>query len=159
MKSIPYAFGVVAPASHLIAFRSKMSGYSYLLDDGRLAQGSEPPVGTKLPFDVVVLAAIEYQPESLPGHLTLHAPLDDSGPPPTPTERALIKYAAKDVARRVRAGQRVLVTCHQGRNRSGVIAGLALVELGVSGKEAAKRIRRLRNGLTNRYFYEMVVSA
>ena len=132
-------------------------GYSHLLRNGRLAQGSAPPIGVRLPFDTVVLAAMEYQPD-LPGHDVLHAPLDD-GPPPTQDERALIRRSAHEVARRVRAGQRVLVTCWQGRNRSGVIAGLALVELGVPGAQAAAKIRRTRNGLTNPYFFEMVAQA
>jgi len=132
-----------------------VSGYTHLLANGRLAQGSAPACGVKLPFDVVVLAAQEYQP-SLPGHEVWHVPLDD-GPPPSPDERERIRRVARDVARRVRAGQRVLVTCWQGRNRSGVIAGLALVELGIPGKSAARFIRRARNGLTNPHFLQMVV--
>lgn len=135
--------------------KTKMSGYSHLLSGGRLAQGSAPPPNVSLPFDVIVLAALEYQPE-MPGYEVLRVPLDD-GPPPSPQTRAEIRAAAGEVARRVRAGQRVLVTCWQGRNRSGVISGLALVDLGVPGTWAAHRIRRIRNGLTNPHFYEMVI--
>lgn len=130
-------------------------GYTYLTSDGRLAQGSAPPRGARLPFDVIVLAAQEYQP-SLPGHEVWYVPLDD-GPPPSRSQREWIGAVAHEVARRVRRGQRVLVTCWQGRNRSGVIAGLALTELGVPGPQAAQLIRRLRNGLTNPFFHEMVV--
>jgi protein-tyrosine phosphatase len=132
-----------------------MPGYSHLLANGRLAQGSFPTRGVRLPFDVIVLAAMEYQPD-LPGHEVWHVPLDD-GPPPSQAERAWIRAAARGVAQRVRAGQRVLVTCWQGRNRSGVIAGLALTDLGVPGPQAAQLIRRTRNGLTNPYFHEMVI--
>jgi protein-tyrosine phosphatase len=132
-----------------------MAGYSYLMPGGRLAQGSAPPLGVRLPFDVIVLAAMEYQPD-LPGYRVLRAPLDD-GPPPDRATRTVIRGAARRVADHVRAGNRVLVTCWQGRNRSGVIAGLALVDLGLSGAEAARRIRRTRNGLTNPHFLEMVV--
>lgn len=130
-------------------------GYTYLTSDGRLAQGSAPPPGVRLPFDVIVLAAEEYQPE-LPGYEVLHVPLDDSGPPPTRTERQLIRDNSRRIARRLRAGKRVLVTCRQGRNRSGVLAGLALVELGLPGHEAARRIQQLRDGLTNPHFLEIV---
>ena len=134
------------------------NGYSYLLSNGLLAQGAAPPTNARLPFDVIVLAAQEYQPILKHRYQdVLYVPLDDSGPPPTPSERSRIRVAAHDVARRIRAGQRVLVTCMQGRNRSGVIAGLALVELGLPGPRAAQRIRRLRNGLTNPHFLEMVV--
>lgn len=126
-------------------------GYTYLLG-GRLAQGAKPPTGARLPFDTIVLAAIEYQPD-LPGYEVLRAYLDDSGPPPTADERAQIRATAHAVAKRVRAGKRVLVTCVQGRNRSGVIAGLALVELGMPRAQA---IYRFRNGLANPFFRAMV---
>jgi len=129
--------------------------YSYLLDDHRLAQGSAPPLGARVPFDTVVLAAVEYQPE-LPGYDVLRVPLDD-GPPPDALTRAAIRDGARAIAREVRSGRRVLVTCWQGRNRSGVLAGLALVELGVPGLQAATLIRLLRNGLSNPHFLRMVV--
>lgn len=131
-------------------------GYHFLFRD-RLAQGSAPPDGARLPFNTVVLAADEYQHANFPGSDVIRVPLDDSGPPPTPEERRAIRETAREVARRVRAGQRVLVTCWQGRNRSGVISGLALSELGIPGPRAAKLIRRLRNGLTNPHFHEMVI--
>lgn len=137
-----------------------MSGYSYLTADKRLAQGSKPPIGVPLPFDVVVLAAYEYQPV-MPGfHTQLHVPLDDDFEEPVSAiDRARIQSAARSVANHVRAGRRVLVTCHHGRNRSGVIAGLALVELGVPGREAFRRIRHLRDGLTNPHFKRMVIGS
>jgi protein-tyrosine phosphatase len=131
-----------------------MNDYTYLF--GRqLAQGRAPPPNVRLPFDTIVLAAMEYQPE-LPGYEVLRATLDDSGPPPTPIERTLIRHAAHEVARQLRAGKRVLVTCWQGRNRSGVISGLALVELGVPREEAIRRISEFRSGLTNLHFRAMV---
>lgn len=130
------------------------AGYSYLMPGARLAQGSAPPVGAAIPFDVVVLCAKEYQPD-LPGYRVLRVPLDD-GPPPSHADRVRIRGAARRVADHVRAGDRVLVTCWQGRNRSGVVAGLALVDLGLPRSEAVRRIRAYRNGLTNPYFRDMV---
>jgi len=137
-----------------------MAGYSYLMPGPWLAQGSAPPPGTRVPFDVIVLAAMEYQrAELLPGYEVLLAPLDDSGPPPTPEEQAIIRKTAHAIARRVRAGKRVLVTCWQGKNRSGVLAGLALVELGLSPARAVRRIQRYRDGLTNPHFRAIVERA
>jgi protein-tyrosine phosphatase len=133
--------------------------FTHLLEDGRLAQGSAPPVGARLPFDVVVLAAREYQP-ALPGYEVLRVPLEDRfppNPPPDARTRSLVAEAASRIARRVRSGRRVLVTCHAGRNRSGLLAGLALVELGVPGLQAATLIRLLRDGLQNPHFLRMVV--
>jgi protein-tyrosine phosphatase len=133
-----------------------MNEYTFLLP-GRLAQGSAPMPGVSLPFDVIVLSAMEHQPE-LRGYRVLHVPLDDGPPPDAPT-RAYIRMAAREIARLVRSGRRVLVTCWQGRNRSGVLSGLALVELGVPPDHAIRRIARLRNGLTNPYYREMVARA
>lgn len=132
-----------------------MPDYSYLIA-GSLAQGSAPPPGVRLPFDTVVLAAREWQPE-LPGHEVLRVPLSDDGPPPTPEERRLIHENAARVTRRLRVGRRVLVTCWMGRNRSGVISALALVNLGVDPGRAVGLIQRIRNGLTNSYFLDMVL--
>ena len=132
------------------------TGYSYLMPGALLAQGSVPPPGVRIPFDVIVLAAVEHQDVDLPGYEVIRVPLDDSGPPPSPADRALIRATALRIARRVRAGKRVLVTCHQGKNRSGVLSGLALVELGLSRERAVGRIQRYRDGLTNPYFRAMV---
>lgn len=133
-----------------------MSDYHYLLPNRLLAQGSAPPPVSGIPFDVIVLSAMEYQPD-LPGYRVLHVPLDD-GPPPDKTTRMRIRRAAREIADRVRAGQRVLVTCWQGRNRSGVLAGLAMVDLGVPPRVAVDRIRTLRDGLMNEHFRAMVAS-
>ena len=133
---------------------SYRNGYAYLMPGGWLAQGSAPPPGVRIPFDVVVLAAQEYQDLQGP-YEVIRVPLDD-GPMPDPLTRARIRSAAREIARRVRNGQRVLVTCWQGRNRSGVLAGLALVELGLHPQRAINRIRRYRNGLTNDHFRAMV---
>lgn len=133
-----------------------ITGYSYLMPGARLAQGSVPPAGARLPFDVIVLAAIEHQDINLPGYEVLRVPLDDSGPPPSMSDRLLIRRTAREIAQRIRAGKRVLVTCHQGRNRSGVLSGLALVELGLPRERAVRRIQRYRNGLTNPHFRAMV---
>jgi protein-tyrosine phosphatase len=130
------------------------AGYSYLMPGRLLAQGSAPPPGAALPFDVVVLCAQEYQPD-LPGYAVMRVPLDD-GPPPTRAELASIRAAAREVAAKVRAGERVLVTCWQGRNRSGVVAGLALVDLGLPPERAIRRIQAYRDGLTNPYFRAVV---
>jgi protein-tyrosine phosphatase len=133
---------------------SHATGYAFLMPGDQLAQGSAPPLDARPPFDVIVLSAMEYQP-NLPGYEVMHVPLDD-GPPPSMETRQRIRAAARQIAEHVRAGRRVLVTCWQGRNRSGVLAGLALVELGLPRQRAVRRIRDYRNGLTNRYFRAMV---
>lgn len=131
-----------------------MPDYHYLIPH-KLAQGSAPQPGVALPFDTIVLAAREYQPD-LPGYEVIRVPLSDEGPPPTPEESELIRINSSRIVRRLLAGRRVLVTCWQGRNRSGVLVGKALVELGNEPGRVVDAIRRLRNGLTNLYFAAMV---
>ncbi len=57
------------------------------------------------------------------------------------------------------APERVYVMCHHGMNRSGLVAGLILRELGVSGTEAVARILAARPGtLTTQAFRAIVES-
>ena len=68
-----------------------------------------------------------------------------------------LRQLASEIAVGSRAGngtpERVYVMCHHGMNRSGLMAGLILRELGVSGAEAVGRIVAARRGsLSNRAF-------
>lgn len=123
----------------------------------KLHQGSEPPQGSTLRragFDVVVLCAMEIQPPSsaFVGVEVLHYGIDDG--PVTAELWSRAKRAARAVAHRIRKGKRVLVTCAQGRNRSGLVVALALRELtGRSGHRIVAHVRSLRtNALANPYF-------
>jgi len=125
-----------------------------------LAQGSVPTPGARLSasFDTVVLCAVEHQRVPLPGVEVMYVPLDDSGPPPTALEVQLAWKAAKLVAKRVRAGKRVLVTCAMGRNRSGLVMGFTLIMLGLTAQQAVAAIRRARgaDALSNRHFVQLL---
>jgi protein-tyrosine phosphatase len=68
----------------------------------------------------------------------LDGPLDDS----IVTQ---VRRAASDVADALRMGKRVLVHCAQGWNRSGLITGAALVDLGVDPQSAIALIRQHRH--------------
>ena len=132
-------------------------GYQYVLRG--LAQGSAPAPGTPLPFDVLVLCAQEYQPKPsssyYPGLHVIYAPLDDSGPPPTREEIGIAKCAARAALRAYQHNKRVLITCRMGRNRSGLVTGLVLMQLGYTSLESITLIRSARaNALTNPFFRE-----
>lgn len=94
-------------------------------------------------FDAVVLAAWEYQDVSL-RCLVIRAPLEDAAPTKQQVKLALL--AARQVHALLRAGNKVLVTCAQGRNRSALIVGLALMMDGMSAKQAIRRIVEKRKG-------------
>lgn len=127
-----------------------------------LLVGSAPPPGYYRWIQVVVLCAQEYQPpnEAFPGLMVLRIPLDDD--PSRKMFRQEITRAvsgARTVARYLGTGQRALVTCHQGMNRSGLIAALAMRERwGMDAEEAIGRVRAARGdfALTNPNFVRLV---
>lgn len=134
-------------------------GYSYIIPNV-LAQGSYPEPGTPLSqfFDVLVLCAYELQPPSseYPDVTVIHVPLDDTLTP-TPEQIRLAVAAGRNVATRLRSGQRVLTTCAQGRNRSGLVTGIALETLGVRARQAVRHIQSNRkDALTNPVFVEIL---
>ena len=105
-------------------------------------------------FDTVVLAAEELQDIPLNCQV-IHAPLDDAVPTPDEVKTAI--YAARAVRLLRRRGQKVLVTCAQGINRSALIVALSLMMDGASASEAIRKIRSRRRGtmmppLSNRAF-------
>jgi protein-tyrosine phosphatase len=124
--------------------------------------GSKPSPGRHDDFDVVVLAAMEYQP---PGHLfpgveVIHVPLDDApGRRMREDEIVDATNVASRVARRLRAGRKVLVTCQMGWNRSALIAALAMHDVyGIGADEIVARMRRARGmwALSNPNFVKLL---
>jgi hypothetical protein len=144
-----------------------------------LWQGRWPPPGAWLArkgFTTLVLCAEEYQPphsvhshfgavpgvrssNPWPGVEVLYAPNDDNFEVPPSRERLrLALKAARVVAKRLSQQRKVLVTCNQGRNRSGLVSAMALhFHLGISGRTAAKIVQAKRiNGLRNPIFCELL---
>jgi len=95
----------------------------------KLWVGGPPPADRDLPgFDVIVLCAEEHQvPLPLFHGRVIRCPLRDDVIDTPRTHAAL--SAAVSVARALRAGQRVLVTCHAGLNRAALVAALALARI------------------------------
>lgn len=84
------------------------------------------------------------------GVLFAHWPFEDGALP----DLGLLDLVAGVVAAAVLGRRRVLVHCQEGRNRSGVVAALAVRQLsGCTGSEAVARVRRARPGMvSNREF-------
>ena len=123
----------------------------------RLWQGARPPKGNALRaagVDVVMFCALEHQPpaHNYPGVEVIRAHLDDTDVVPW---RAAM-HAAHNAAERYCQGKRLLITCNQGRNRSGLVASLILWTLNFgTGKHCADHVRRHRpRALTNDAFYD-----
>lgn len=124
----------------------------------RLWMGAKPPFDRDLPkIDILVLAARELQPAKTAFHGALyHCPLVDDHLELTDIARAL--QCAHSVAAALLAKQSVLVTCSQGRNRSGLITGLALGYITrMTADQIIDHIRRRRTTsgvLSNQAFVE-----
>ena len=73
----------------------------------------------------------------------------------SPEEVLELVAAAADLATLVRAGNKVLIFCHMGMNRSGLMTALTLMNLGYDWQQALAAIRQ-RHGCTmsNRSFVE-----
>lgn len=116
--------------------------------------GAAPAPGAALAaFDAVVLCAAEWQPfMARPG--VVYAGFRDTRTP-EPYEWARAEDAGQRVERLARRGRSVLVTCVAGRNRSGLVTGIALQRLGVPPRRAIELIQRNRpNALSNPVFVE-----
>jgi hypothetical protein len=74
---------------------------------------------------------------------------DDPAGPVTEDVLARVKRASKNVAGRVRAGEKCLITCFGGFNRSALVAAFTIHELtGKPGAEIVEQIREARGGPT-----------
>jgi len=105
-------------------------------------------------FDVVAFTAQEAIPRKVPtpaGKVAYRFPLDDDPYRPIPSEVAAYAHQfAQQLATQVKQGHRVLITCFQGVNRSGLITGLTIMyAYGFSGKQTVSLIRSRRKPETN----------
>lgn len=127
--------------------------------------GAAPPPGDySKDWDVIVFTAEEYQPKAdlFPSVRVRHFPYNDDNPP-SARDMDTAWTAAEEVARYLRQGRRVLVTCRMGRNRSALVAALALyIVSGSPGGEVCALVREKRvdqtgtNALANRSFRELL---
>lgn len=106
-------------------------------------------------FDVVVLSAAEYQPKfPKTKQIVVYVPLEDTAP--TQTQKAWALRAALIVYDALQQKKKVLVTCHQGLNRSSWIAALALRMMGIRARTAVRLVREARGdlALSNEWFVQ-----
>ncbi len=124
-----------------------------------LYQGSRPNRGESLwlgGFDALVLCAEEYQPPArdFPGLSVHHVPLDDHKYVISDAEWLRIIGGAEFAMSNIHIGRRVLVTCQQGWNRSGIVNAVAVMLLtGCDAGQAVRHLRRKRpDALANKSF-------
>jgi protein-tyrosine phosphatase len=121
--------------------------------------GNAPPLNkdwSLSPVEHLVLAAhelfAEQTSDKFPGVDVHHVSLEDDPNKPVPAETAARALeAGAQVARWLNEGESTAVTCHEGHNRSGLIAALALVlSKRASPDEAVGLIRAARGPLALR---------
>lgn len=117
----------------------------------RLWMGRHPAEGYVVGsagFSDLVLCARELQPAGrcYPQVAVHRCPLRDDGTPMEETEKLGALCVGMDVARMLQSGRRVLVTCAEGRNRSGLVVALALMSaFGQTPESAIETVRAKRN--------------
>ena len=110
-------------------------------------------------FRWLMLCAQEYQPgaDAFGPLKLLYAPMDDVLD--FPSEQHHLALEAAKVVAQTSLREKILVTCWEGRNRSGLVVGLALKRLGMSGLKAKNMIRRKRErALTNQTFVDILIT-
>ncbi|MBW2673161.1 MAG: dual specificity protein phosphatase family protein [Deltaproteobacteria bacterium] len=112
-------------------------------------------------FKVLVLAAEEHQPtaDHFPAVRVIRFPLDD-GPQPWSAQQIMaLRRLSGWLAQAVSAGQRVLVTCQMGLNRSGIVTAATVMQLtGAPALDVVEMMRRRRDPyvLCNDAFVEIL---
>ncbi|MDQ4144102.1 MAG: dual specificity protein phosphatase family protein [Actinomycetota bacterium] len=96
-----------------------------------------------------------FLPKKLHWGLYLHWPIEDGPMPDAPTVRTLAKF----IVGLIQDGRKVLVHCHGGNNRSGLVVARTLIEQGIPPEEAIERVRRGRGptALSNQQFVEWLL--
>jgi len=115
-----------------------------------LWMGAQPPVDRRMGqlFSVIVLCAKELQaaqPDLGYGARLLRVPLEDDSTKAPSHEDVKLAVAAGERVALLRRETPVLVTCHMGLNRSGLVTGIALIAGGRSAERAIDLIRRRRS--------------
>ena len=137
-----------------------------------MAQGSypEPPLSAFKDFDILVLCAKELQSKSTRApngkHLVRLPMEDDIYRPVMPKDAQRYHGTARELAKAVMRGKKVLVTCAQGVNRSGLITSLIVMNLTtLPGRDVVRMLRQRRKvgggayPLMNPMFESFVVNA
>ncbi|MCG6496136.1 protein phosphatase [Kitasatospora sp. A2-31] len=116
------------------------------------------PVVVEREFDLVVSLFTRAGHGPAPGveHLVREVP----DGPLSAGQLLAVGEAAAYTAEAVRQGRRVLVRCHSGCNRSGLVVAQALVELGHQAERAVELVRERRSpwALNNRLFVEYLAA-
>lgn len=120
-----------------VAERLWMGGHEWLDERGELRFAVVTDE-----FDVVV--SLFTRPGHGPGPGREHVVYEIPDGPLTPAQIDRVAELAVWTADQVRAGRKVLVRCHSGYNRSGLLTTQTLIELGIDTRTAINQVRQAR---------------
>ena len=128
----------IDPDKILIGYPEILPEHSFIVDG--LAQGSFPSytLVMDVPWSLIISLSRQHRNHNVP---YIHFPFTDG---PVLPDTYVLDDLATMVAKRVRAGMQVLVHCDAGLNRSGLVAGLALLKLGYKNDDALALLRKKR---------------
>lgn len=146
------------PRASLVAIGGELCGAAILMGGAHTMLGDDVHLdGIERAWVVDVAGEMPLAYREAAGRWFVRVFPDLDGEIPTlPRLRALAAEVACDL--RTNDGpERLLVMCHHGMNRSGLMTGLLLRELGVSGPEAVARIVTARPGSLSNHAFRAIV--
>ena len=135
---------------------------SMIVEDSLWIGGYKAPQNLPFKPDLWVHCAEEIRPDSKLAKKVIWLKMDDDEWDwrSHPKEVAEILKVVKRANKAIRGSKRVVVTCHMGLNRSGLVTGLLMCSLGFTPGEVLGHLRSLRHPdvLCNADFEDLVVS-
>jgi hypothetical protein len=143
-------------AGDVVTYEYPAEPYSEVIPGLSAASAAHSPAEMLAMFDVLIDVGGRNRWEGEPDPRYRFHPLEDV---PFIADAELIHSVGEQIAALVREGKQVAVNCLTGVNRSGLMVGRALVELGYTPEEAIEAFRRARGpmALSNQRFVRFLL--
>ena len=143
-------------ANDVVAYEYPDESYTEVVPGLTQASAAHSPAEMLSMFDVLIDVGGRDRWEGDPDPRYAFHPLDDV---PFIADAEMIHTVGERIAALVREGKHVAVSCLSGVNRSGLLVGRALVELGYTPQEAVDAVRRARGpmALSNQQFVRFLL--
>ena len=140
----------------VVTYEYPAEPYSEVIPGLSAASAARSPAEMLAMFDVLIDVGGRDRWDGEPDPRYRFYPLDDV---PFIADAEMIHTVGERIASLVEAGKHVAVNCLSGVNRSGLLVGRALVELGYSPEEAIEAVRRARGpmALSNQRFVRFLL--
>jgi hypothetical protein len=141
---------------NVVTYEYPEEPYSEVIPGLFLASAAYSPAEMLSMFDVLIDVGGRDRWEGEPNPRYSFHPLDDV---PFIVDAEMIHTVGERIASLVRQGKHVAVNCMSGVNRSGLLVGRALVELGYTPEEAIEAVRTARGpmALSNPHFVRFLL--